>query len=135
MSPSQLARKIKNAYVQSPAVTITIGTVGGVALDSATTSPTSSLFVKALGTYTKICLRSGVTFETDGTVKTQGSCVCNQVVDSLGAPHITARSAAYTIKAGAEGPGPDAATYRVVPINGGAVTQGSTGEIRVGTGS
>jgi hypothetical protein len=127
MSPSQPLCKARVAYTKSPDVTVAIGSAGEVSVNAAKTSPTSSMYVTAAATFTGICIRTGV----DG--KSQGSCVCGQVIDLTGGGHVTARTASYTIKPGAEGSGE--AAYKIVPIDGAVLAFGSTGEIRVGTGN
>ncbi|HEY0476137.1 MAG TPA: hypothetical protein VGD37_01355 [Kofleriaceae bacterium] len=121
MSPSQPLRKVTVAYIKSPDVTVAISSAGNVSVNAATTSPTSLLYVSAAGTFTGICLR-----------KSPGTCACTQVV-GVNSGHITASASAYTIKPGAEGSGE--MLYKIVPIDGAVLAFGSTGDIRVGTGS
>jgi hypothetical protein len=137
MSPSQVARK-PIAPTKSQDVTITVDSSGKVAFnagsangDSAITSPSSSLFVKADGPFTGICARSGLILNPDGSVADEGACACASIVESGAAPHIATRQTAYTIRST---PAANDASYKVVPVQGNVESYGSVGDIRIGNG-
>src|ERR1041384_7806880 len=108
MSSSQVARKgmgmgmDKSTGVEetgsSPDVTITVNSSGNVSVTSATTTPTSDIYVSAAGSYAGGCARVGVTYHTNGSVNNQGLCKCSSVV-GVEEGHITASSSPYTVSA------------------------------------
>jgi hypothetical protein len=128
MSQSQTAAKIDNTTSTSN-VTVSINSSGTVTLDpgpSATTSPASLLYVNVASPYNGICARTGVVID-NGVVKDQGTCQCANVV---GTTHIGAGASLIKSEAG----GTSGQDYKLVPLNGGVLAFGTTGDIHVGSG-
>ena len=129
MSQSQTVLKIDSTTSTSN-VTVSISSSGTLVLDpgpSATTSPASLLFVNVAAPYNGVCARTGVVI-TDGIVTDQGTCQCARVV---GTTHIGAGPS--LIKSDAAGStGQD---YTLVPLNGGVLAFGSTGDVHIGPGA
>lgn len=139
MSSSQVARKgmgmDKSTGVEetegSSDVTITVNSSGNVSVTSATTTPTSDIYVSAAGSYAGVCARVNVTLPVNDP-SDEGLCKCSSVV-GVSSGHMTASNSPYTVSEDASGP--NGTSYTLAPVNNsGVVSFGSVGDIRVGTG-